>query len=101
MRWFKVILAGLVEIIWVNCMKNADSVLSWGLTLIMIAISFALVINACKSLPVGTAYAIWTGIGTGGGAIISMIFYNESKNIWRILCIGLIVVSSVGLKLIS
>ena len=52
-------------------------------------------------IPMGTAYAIWTGIGTAGGTIIGMIFYHESKNIMRILCILLILGSVIGLRLIN
>lgn len=99
MRWFKVILAGSVEIIWVNCIKNADSVLSWGLTLIMIAISFALVINACKSLPVGTAYAIFVGIGTVGTIILDMVVYGDPFSFTKLFFIILLLIGILGLKL--
>lgn len=53
------------------------------------------------SIPMGTAYAIWTGIGTAGGTLIGMIFYGESTRLSRILCILLIIISVVGLRLIS
>ncbi|MGV3172944.1 DMT family transporter [Staphylococcus simulans] len=99
MRWFKVILAGLFEIIWVNFLKNADSVLSWGLTLIMIAISFALVINATKSLPVGTAYAIFVGIGTVGTIIVDMLIYGDPFSFTKLFSIILLLIGILGLKL--
>ncbi|MHD0396996.1 DMT family transporter [Staphylococcus simulans] len=99
MRWFKVILAGLFEIIWVNCIKNADSVLSWGITLMMIAISFALVISACKTLPVGTAYAIFVGIGTVGTIILDMVVYGDPFSFTKLFFIILLLIGILGLKL--
>jgi paired small multidrug resistance pump len=54
-----------------------------------------------KTLPMGTAYAVWTGIGASGGAILGMIFYGESRNALRILFIAMVLGSAVGLKLVS
>lgn len=99
MRWFKVVLAGLVEIIWVNCIKNADSILSWGITLIMIALSFTLVISACKTLPVGTAYAIFVGIGTIGTVLIDILFYNDPFSFSKLFFLILLLIGIIGLKL--
>ncbi|AYU55922.1 SMR-type multidrug efflux transporter [Staphylococcus piscifermentans] len=99
MRWVKVILAGIVEIIWVNCIKNADSILSWGVTLIMIALSFALVISACKTLPVGTAYAIFVGIGTVGTVILDMAVYGDPFSFTKLFLLILLLIGILGLKL--
>ncbi|MDQ7113044.1 SMR family transporter [Staphylococcus simulans] len=104
MAWLYLFIAGCFEILGVILLNELNRTgKKFYIVLLGIAFifSFSILSLAMNSIPMGTAYAIWTGIGTGGGAIISMIFYNESKNIWRILCIVLIVVSSVGLKLIS
>lgn len=77
LKWLKVILAGLVEIIWVTGLNNADSILSWLFTLIFIILSFYLVIDATKSLPVGTVYAIFVGIGAAGTVIVDMLFFDQ------------------------
>ncbi|GEP85134.1 sugE protein [Staphylococcus piscifermentans] len=104
MAWIYLLIAGCFEIIGVILLNELNRtgrkifILYLGIAFIF---SFSILSLAMKDIPMGTAYAIWTGIGTGGGTLISMIFYNESKNIWRIICIGLIVVSAVGLKLIS
>ena len=63
--------------------------------------SFSTLKVAMNDIPMGTAYAIWSGIGTGGGTLVGMLIYNESKNAKRIFFIGLIIFSIVGLKLIS
>lgn len=99
MRWLKVILAGIVEIVWVTCIKNADSILSWSITLLMIALSFALVISACKTLPVGTAYAIFVGIGTVGTVIIDMVFYGDPFSFTKLFLLALLLIGILGLKL--
>lgn len=69
--------------------------------LIYFGISFILLSIAFTQIPMSTGYAIWTGIGAVGGAIVGMLFFNESKNIKRIICIALILGSTIGLKLVS
>ena len=64
-------------------------------------LSFILLSVAMSELPMSTAYAVWTGIGAVGGTLLGMIFYKESKDIKRILCIVVILASTVGLKLLS
>ncbi|SUM69251.1 SMR-type multidrug efflux transporter [Staphylococcus saccharolyticus] len=78
--------------------KNKIYVILLGLAFIL---SFSTLKFAMSDIPMGTAYAIWTGIGTAGVTIIGMIFYKESKRLGRILCILLIIVAVVGLRLIS
>ena len=63
MTWLKVIIAGLLEIVWVTSLNQAHSLTSWSFTLLMITLSFYLVISATKSLAVGTVYALFVGIG--------------------------------------
>lgn len=99
MKWLKVILAGLVEIIWVTGLNNADSIFSWLFTLIFIILSFYLVINATKSLPVGTVYAIFVGIGAAGTVIVDILFFNQSFTFMKILLVTLLIIGIIGLKL--
>lgn len=99
MKWLKVILAGLVEIIWVTGLNNADSIFSWLFTLIFIILSFYLVINATKSLPVGTVYAIFVGIGAAGTVIVYILFFNQPFTFMKILLVTLLIIGIIGLKL--
>ena len=99
MKWLKVILAGLVEIIWVTGLNNADSIFSWLFTLIFIILSFYLVIDATKSLPVGTVYAIFVGIGAAGTVIVDMLFFNQPFTFMKILLVTLLILGIIGLKL--
>ncbi|WP_436860376.1 DMT family transporter [Staphylococcus caeli] len=99
MQWFKVILAGLIEIVWVTGLNTADSLLSWISTFIVIIISFFLVISACKTLPVGTVYAVFVGIGAVGTVIVDMILFNDPFNIVKLVLILLLVIGIIGLKL--
>ena len=99
LKWLKVILAGLVEIIWVTGLNNADSIFSWLFTLIFIILSFYLVINATKSLPVGTVYAIFVGIGAAGTVIVDILFFNQPFTFMKILLVTLLILGIIGLKL--
>lgn len=99
MKWLKVILAGLVEIIWVTGLNNADSIFSWLFTLSFIIFSFYLVIDATKSLPVGTVYAIFVGIGAAGTVIVDMLFFNQPFTFMKILLVTLLILGIIGLKL--
>ena len=73
--------------------------LVWMIT--FFAISFLTLSIAMKQLPMSTAYAVWTGIGAVGGAVLGMLFYKESTDIKRIICILVILGSTIGLKLLS
>lgn len=104
MAWIYLVIAGLLEIGWAVGLKYAagftrlwPSVATVGA---MIA-SLALLAAALKTIPVGTGYAVWTGIGAAGTAILGMIFLGESREVLRLLCIGLIVAGVVGLRLAS
>jgi paired small multidrug resistance pump len=78
--------------------RNASSLL---LLVIFFAASFLFLSLALQSLPMGTAYAVWTGLGTAGAAMLGMMFYGESNKISRLLFIGLILIATIGLKLVS
>lgn len=99
MQWFKVILAGLIEIVWVTGLNTADSLLSWTGTFIVIIISFFLVISACKYLPVGTVYAVFVGIGAVGTVLVGMIFFGDPFDLVKISLIIILIIGIIGLKL--
>ncbi|ASB89952.1 MULTISPECIES: DMT family transporter [Bacillus] len=104
MEWIYLIAAGLLEMLGVTMMNqfHKDKRLKWIFLLIIgFAASFILLSLAMNTLPMGTAYAIWTGIGAAGGALVGILFYDEPKDAKRMFFIALILASAVGLKLIS
>ncbi|AKG33544.1 DMT family transporter [Paenibacillus durus] len=104
MNWIFLILAGIFEMVGVLLINKLNQARNWQALASMIAafgLSFLFLSIAMKTLPMGTAYAVWTGIGASGGAILGMIFYKEPKSILRITCIALVLGSAVGLKLVS
>lgn len=104
MAWLSLIFAGLFEIVGVlgmNRIKRDNNVMSYLIFAVGMILSFSCLSYAMRSLPMGTAYAIWTGIGTVGGALVGMLFFGESKEWRRILFIAMVLTAAVGLKLIS
>lgn len=104
MAWTYLIIAGLLEIGWAVGLKYTEGFSKlWPsvLTVCAMIASFALLAQALKSIPVGTAYAVWTGIGAAGTAIIGMMLFDESRHVLRIVCIVLIVAGVVGLRFAS
>ncbi|MBM6383866.1 MULTISPECIES: multidrug efflux SMR transporter [Paenibacillus] len=104
MNWVFLIMAGLFEMLGVLMINKWNKDRNWISILLLVAgfgLSFWLLSLAMKTLPMGTAYAVWTGIGASGGAILGMIFYGESRNALRILFIAMVLGSAVGLKLVS
>ncbi len=104
MAWTYLFIAGLLEIGWAIGLKYTDGFSRlWPsvATLCAMVASFSLLAAALKSIPVGTGYAVWTGIGAAGTAIIGMVFLGESREVMRILCIMFIIVGGVGLKFAS
>lgn len=102
MAWVYLIVAGLFEIGWATSMKYADGLTKPGLTAITVAasiVSFVLLAVAMKTLPLGTAYCVWTGIGAVGSVIMGIVLFHESGNPLRLACIGLIIIGIIGLKL--
>lgn len=95
-------IAGLLEIVWLVLFKQSEGYARWGYAAAALAVSFvsfAMVGWTLKTLPVGTAYAVWTGMGAAGGAIVGVLMFNEPATAARIICVGLIIVGIVGLKL--
>jgi quaternary ammonium compound-resistance protein SugE len=104
MSWLYLLIAGLFEIIWAIGLKYTDGftrlIPSLG-TVASMALSLLFLSFALKELPVGTAYATWTGIGAVGVAILGIVLFAEPANALRLGCIALIVSGIVGLKLVS
>lgn len=104
MAWVSLLVAGICEMAGVAMMNQYTKDQKWrSLLLLVIAFgaSFLFLSIAMETLPMGTAYAIWTGIGASGGAIIGMLFYGESKDWKRLLFIAMVLSAAVGLKLVS
>ena len=104
MAWVYLVVAGLFECGWAIGLKYTDGftkLIPSLLTVSAMAISFWLLSAAMKTIPVGTAYAVWTGIGAVGVAIMGMVLFGESRDIMRVICLLLIVSGIVGLKLVS
>ena len=102
MAWLYLLAAGLLEVAWPIGFKYSDGFKKMVYTIptaMALMLSFFLLSLASKTLPIGTAYAVWTGIGVFGTAIFGIILFNESYNISRLICIFLIFVGIVGLKL--
>jgi quaternary ammonium compound-resistance protein SugE len=102
--WLALLGAGLLEVAWALGLKYSDGLTRpWPTagTVVAILLSFALMSLALRSLPFGTAYAVWTGIGAVGSILVGMIVYSEPADPVRILCLTLIVAGMVGLKLNS
>jgi len=102
MSWLILFLAGILEIGWAVGLKYTDGFrlpLPTTLTVAAMVASLVLLGLAMRSLPLGTAYAIWTGIGTMGTVILGIYLFNEPANLVRLGCIALIITGIAGLKL--
>ncbi len=99
--WIMLLFAAGLEIVWAIGLKYTEGFTrlwpSVG-TILAMAASMFLLARAAEGLPIGTAYAIWTGIGAVGTAIVGMLLLNESRDWPRVVCIGLIILGAVGLK---
>ncbi|MCI0331077.1 MAG: quaternary ammonium compound efflux SMR transporter SugE [candidate division Zixibacteria bacterium] len=104
MPWVYLIVAGVFEIVWAVGLKYAQGFTrpaASTVTIVAMLASFFFLAQAVKTIPVGTGYAIWTGIGAAGTALLGILLFSESASLARLLCIGLIVAGIVGLKLTS
>lgn len=104
MKWLLLIVAGLFETGWALGLKYSQGFtkpIPSIITVLGMIASFYFLSLALKDLPLGTAYAIWTGIGTVGTVILGIILFKEPIDIMRLICIGFIVIGIVGLKVVS
>jgi len=96
------VVAGLFEVAWAVGLKYTQGFTRFWpsvLTIAAIAISMYLLSVAARTLPIGTAYAVWVGIGAAGTAVLGVALFGESINAGRLLCLGLLIVAIIGLKL--
>jgi quaternary ammonium compound-resistance protein SugE len=104
MSWIFLFIAGIMEVVWAIGIKYTESFtkLWWSVgTIAAMVVSFYFLSRALETIPIGTGYAIWTGIGAVGTAILGIFLFNESKEAMRLLFIGFIIVGIIGLKFVS
>ncbi|BAY24838.1 SugE homolog, probable drug efflux protein [Calothrix sp. NIES-2100] len=104
MAWIYLVIAGLLEMGWAIGLKYTQGFTQLApsiATVTCMVVSFAFLSIALRTLPVGTAYAVWTGIGAAGTAFLGVILFGEPAEIRRFFCIGLIIAGVLGLRLVS
>lgn len=107
MNWILLVIGGLFEVLFTYCIGRAKDATGaemylWYLGFIIsVSISMGLLIKATSTLPLGTAYAIWSGIGAVGTVLMGIIFFKEPTDLWRIFFIFTLIASIVGLKVVS
>ena len=104
MAWVYLLIASAFEVEWAITMKYSEGFTRLWPSVACIAglvLSIVFLAMAVRTLPMGTAYAVWTGIGAATTAILGMILFNEPRDVARLVCLGLIVTGVVGLKLVS
>ena len=104
MAWLDLFIAGIFEVVWSTCLKYSHgftNVMFTVLTFIGMGFSFWFLAHAVKSLPMGTAYAIWTGIGALGAVIVGVILFKEPVTLVRLFFVVMLLTGIIGLKLTS
>jgi quaternary ammonium compound-resistance protein SugE len=104
MNWLILIIAGLFEVGFTTCLKLSNNFtrLGWSISfLISISLSFFLLNKASQTIPIGTAYAVWTGIGAVGTVLVGIILFKEPSDFWRLFFITTLIASIAGLKFVS
>lgn len=104
MAWFDLLIAGVFEVVWSTCLKFSHGFTDLKftvLTFIGMGLSFWFLAHAVKALPMGTAYAIWTGIGALGAVIVGVILFKEPVTLPRMFFVALLLTGIIGLKMSS
>ncbi|MEZ7884885.1 Multidrug resistance protein YkkD [bioreactor metagenome] len=107
MNWITLIIAGFCEVGFAFCLGKAkgsagiDSILWYGGFIIFLTLSMVLLIKATQTIPLGTAYAVWTGIGAAGTVILGILFFKDPMTFWRIFFLLTLICSIIGLKFVS
>lgn len=107
MSWFILIIAGLFEVAFASCLGKAkeatgnEAYIWYGGFLVSLSISMFLLVKATQNLPIGTAYAVWTGIGAVGTVLMGIFFFKDPVSFWRVFFITTLVGSIIGLKTVS
>jgi quaternary ammonium compound-resistance protein SugE len=106
-NWIILIVAGLFEVAFASCLAKAkessgNEMYGWYAGFfVSLVISMILLVKASQALPIGTAYAVWTGIGAVGTALMGILFFNDPATFWRIFFITTLIASIIGLKAVS
>lgn len=104
MAWVYIFIAGLLEIAWAIGLKYSDGFtrpLATVVTVVLMILSFIFLAQGVRTIPVGTGYAVWTGIGAAGTAILGVVLFNEPVTAARVACLAVVIAGIVGLKLVS
>lgn len=104
MAWIFLLVAGALEVMWSTCLKLSHGFTVWKFTIptiVGMVLSFLCLSQATKALPLGTAYAIWTGIGALGAVIVGILLFKESVSPARLIFVALLLVGIIGLKVTS
>ncbi|TGL60915.1 DMT family transporter [Leptospira sarikeiensis] len=104
MNWIQLVLAGFFEVGFTTCMKLSDGFKDWKYSLGFLffsILSFYFLNKATQGISLGTAYAVWTGIGAAGTAIIGILFFGDSINLWRVFFLSTLILSVIGLKFLG
>ncbi len=107
MNWIILIIAGIFEVGFAACLGKAKetsgAAAGWWFTgfFVCLGISMFLLYKATQTLPIGTAYAVWTGVGAVGTVLIGIFVFNESADFWRVFFISTLILSIIGLKFVS
>ena len=107
MNWILLIIAGLFEVAFAACLGKAKESTGSETTfwyigfLISLTISMLLLVKATQTLPIGTAYAVWTGIGAVGSVLVGIIVFKEPATFWRVFFISTLIISIIGLKMVT
>lgn len=107
MNWIYLIIGGLFEIGFATCLGKVKETTGWESKLwfigflVCLAISMFLLIKASKTLPIGTAYAVWTGIGAIGTVLVGIFYFNEPATFWRVFFLTTLIFSIIGLKFVT
>lgn len=107
MNWILLIIAGLFEVAFATCLGKAkessgSETAYWYIGFVIcLFISMALLVKVTKELPIGTAYAVWTGIGAVGTVLLGILVFKEPATFWRLFFISTLIMSIVGLKVVS
>jgi quaternary ammonium compound-resistance protein SugE len=107
LNWILLIIAGLFEVAFATCLGKAKETsgtamwLWYGGFLVCLTISMMLLVKVTKELPIGTAYAVWTGIGAVGSVLVGIVFFKEPTTFWRVFFISTLIISIIGLKVVT
>ncbi|WP_309120499.1 multidrug efflux SMR transporter [Paenibacillus sp.] len=99
--WIYIFIGVLFEVVWVTGFKHAADVWTWAATVVSLVVSFALIIAASAKLPVGTVYAVFTGLGTVGTVVVEMVLFDEPARPIKLVLIAILLAGVIGLKVIG